>query len=204
MKEKNEFDKDNSNYNINNKINDLQIEQNINDIIMGNLNKIKETKLKEYYINNKKKKKNGIRNKNSKYCIKNHIYTNIKNMPNTTNNRIISKKNNYIHSNSQYFDLFSDKKISPSPSNLFKSYESINDSSETNLIPSPKNEKFKNHNSFTHLLHFSNANSILPVNAPKTPSQNMIYNNLVLKVIKNNFNINNIRKKIQISSNNIN
>ena len=202
-KQKNEFDKDNSNCNINNKINDLQIEQNINDIIMENLNKIKGTKLKEYYINNKKKKKKGIRNKNSKYYIKNNIYTNIKNLPNTTNNRILSKKNNYIHSNSQYFDLFSDKKISPSPSNLFKSYESFNDSSETNHISSPKNERCKNHNSFTHLLHFSNANSNLPVNAPKT-SQNMIYNNLVLKVIKNNFNINNIRKNIQNSTNNIN
>ena len=196
IKEKNYYDKDNSNYNINNKINN--IEQNINEIIMGNLNKIKESKLKEYYINNKNKNKKGIRNKNSKYCIKNHIYTNIKNMPNTTNNRIVSKKNNFIHNNSQYFDLFSDKKISPSPSNLLKSYESFNDSSETNNIQSPKKEKFKNYNSFTHLLHFSSVNPILPINAPITPSHNMIYNNLVLKGIKNNFNINNFKKKYRI------
>ena len=60
-------------------------------MIMANLNKLKETKLKEYYINNKKKNKNGIKNKNCNYYIKNHIYTNIKNMPNTSNHRSTKK-----------------------------------------------------------------------------------------------------------------
>ena len=186
----------------NNKINNLQNEQNIYDVIMGNLNKLKETKLKEYYINNKKKNKNGIKNKNSNYCIKNHIYMNIKNMPNTANNRFTTKKNNFLHTNSQHFDLILDKKISPSPSNLFKSYETYNDSSEINN-PSPKNDQYKNYNSFTHLLKFSNMNSICSSNSPILSSQNTPYNNLVLKGIKNNFDNNN-KKKAKHSSSNIN
>ena len=204
VKEKNENNNENNkeNNSKNIKINNLKMEQNIYDVIMGNINKLKDTKLKEYYINNKNK--NVIRNKNSKYCIKNHIYSNIKNMPNTTNNRIISKKSNIIHNNSQHYDLYLDKKISPSPSNLFKSYETNNDSQEINNIPSPKNEKYKNYNSFTHLLKLSNMNSILPAKTPIISSQNIVYNNLVLKGIKNNFENNHNKKIIQNSSNNIN
>ena len=195
IKEKYESDKECNN----NKKNNIQNEQNIYNVIMGNLNKLKETKLKEYYINNKKKNKNGIKNKNSNYCIKNHIFTNIKNMPSTANNRFRTKKNNFLHTNSQHFEL--DKKISPSPSNLFKSYETYNDSSEINN-PSPKNEQCKNYNSFTHLLKFSNVNSICSSNSRILSSQNTTYNNLVLKGIKNNFDNNN--KKTKHSSSNIN
>ena len=188
------------------KINIPQNEQNVYDVIMGNLNKLKETKLKEYYINNKNKSKNGNKNKNSKYCIKNHIYSNIKNMPYTTNNRMTIKKNNFINTNSQHFNLFSDKKISPSPSNLFKSCETYNDSKDINNPPSPQNEKYKNYNSFTHLLKFSNMNSISSSNTPIISSQGVTnYNNLVLKGIKNNFENNSNKSKItKNSSNNIN
>ena len=180
-------DKNNSKEKNNNKKSNLNNEDNFYEIIMGNLNKLKETKLKEYYINNKNKNKNGLKNKSSKYCIKNHIYTNIKNMPNTVNNRIIEKKNNCNQNNSQHFDLFLEKKISPCSSNLFKSYETYNDSSELNNASSPKNEKYKNYNSFTHLLKFSNINSLSNVNTPNLSSQNTVYNNLVLKGIKSNF-----------------
>ena len=197
-------DKNNSKEKNNNKKSNLNNEDNFYEIIMGNLNKLKETKLKEYYINNKNKNKNGLKNKSSKYCIKNHIYTNIKNMPNTVNNRIIEKKNNCNQNNSQHFDLFLEKKISPCSSNLFKSYETYNDSSELNNASSPKNEKYKNYNSFTHLLKFSNINSLSNVNTPNLSSQNTVYNNLVLKGIKSNFE-SNIYKNgmIKNSTNNI-
>ena len=204
IKDKNENNKENNNINIakkNNNFKNLQNDQSIIDVIVGNLNKLKETKLKEYYnINNRNKNKNGVRNKNSKYCIKNHIYSNIKNIPNTTNNRMINKKNNYNHSNSQHYDLLLDKKISPSPSKLFKSYDINNDSSEIINIPSPKNEKTKNYNSFTHLLKFSNMISKSSVNTQILSPQNNVYNNLVLKGIKNNFENN---PKIKNSTNNI-
>ena len=186
------------------KKNNAQNEQNIYDIIMGNLNKLKETKLKEYYINNKKK--NGTKNKNSKYCIKNRIYTNIKNLPYTANNRMIIKKKEIINSNSQQLDLIFDKKISTSPNNLFKSYETYNESTDVNYPPSPKNEKYKNYNSFTHLLKFSKINPISSLSTPIVTWQcTTANNNLVLKGIKNIVDNNITKKKIsKNSSNNIN
>ena len=192
--------------NHNNRINKLNMEKIAYDEIIGNLNlnRLKDTKLKEYYINNNNYK-NNEKNTNSKYCIKNRIYNFIKNMPNTTNNRIIIKKNNYVNDGSQNFDLILNKQISPSPSYLFKSYETYNDSSEINVIPSPKYQKFKNYNSFTHLLKFSNMNSIAPSNTPVQSSQNSIYNNLVIKGIKNNIENNIINNgTIKNSYNNLN
>ena len=197
-------EKNNSKEKNNNKKSKLINEDNFYDIIMRNLNKLKETKLKEYYVNNKNKNKNGLKNKSSKYCIKNHIYTNIRNTPNTVNNRIIGKKNNCNHNNSQHFDLFLEKKISPCSSNLFKSYEIYNDSSELNNPSSPKNEKYKNYNSFTHLLKFSNINSISNSNTPNPSSKNTLCNNLVLKGIKSNFESNNYKNgMIKNNKNNI-
>ena len=189
----------------NNKNNNPQIDQRAYDIILENLNKLKETKLKEYYINNKNKKT--TKNKNSKYCIKNHIYSNIKSMPYTANNRESIRKNNHIsNTNSNHFDLMLDKKISLSPSNLFKSYELYNNSTDVNYPASPKNGKYKNYNSFTHLLKFSNMNSISSSSKPVISSQGTTaYNNLVLKGIKNIFETNiNKSKNIKNSSNNIN
>ena len=189
----------------NNKKNNPQNDETIYGIIMENLNKLKETKLKEYYINNKNK--NATKNKNSNYCIKNHIYTNIKNMPYTTNNRMTIRKNNHTsNTNSNHLDLILNKKISLSPSNLFKSNESYNNSTDVNYPSSPKNEKYKNYNSFTHLLKFSNMNSISSSNKPIISSQgSTTYNNLVLKGIKNIFETNiNKSKNIKNSCNNIN
>ena len=204
IKEKKENNKENALAQNKNNFNILQNDQSINEIIMGNLNKLKETKLKEYYINNKNKNKNGVRNKNSKYCIKNHIYSKMKNIKNMTNNKMINKKNNNIHSHSQNFFLYFKNKISPSSNNLFRSYDKYNDSSELFNFPSTKNKKVKNYNSFTNLLKLSNINSKRSVNTPIPSSHNTVYNNLVLKGIKNNFQNNSYKNTIiKKSSNNI-